>query len=76
MNLLEEVQRLEAEISKQEKLYQNVQNEKNEAKMMVENLTKTQKTLKAKVSKQTDRVKELEQDIEAKNGLVRNDWIL
>lgn len=72
MNLLEEVRRLEAEISKQEKLFQNVQNEKNEAQMMVENLTKTQNTLKAKVSKQTDRVEELEQNIEAKSSLVRN----
>lgn len=67
----EEVRRLELEIAKQEKLYQNVQCERNEAKILVENLTKTQNALKAKEAKHVDRIKELERDIEAKNGLLK-----
>ncbi|CAB4038102.1 Hypothetical predicted protein, partial [Paramuricea clavata] len=67
----EEVQRLEVELTKQEKLHQALEDEKNKANETIEQLTKTQNSMKEKEKRQAERMKELEQDIEAKNTLVK-----
>ena len=64
------MQRLEAELAKQEKRYQTLQDEKNKATETIEQLMKTQNSLKEKEKRQGERMKELERDIEAKNKLV------
>ena len=67
----EEVQRLEGELIKQEKLYQASQDEKDKANQTIEQMMKIQNSMKEKEKQQAERMKELERDIEAKNTLVK-----
>ena len=68
--IIEEVQRLEVELSKQEKLHQALEDEKEKADKTILELKKIQNALKEKEKLQAEKMKELEEDIEAKNKLV------
>ncbi|XP_028394639.1 centriolin-like [Dendronephthya gigantea] len=67
----EEVQRLEVELAKQEKVHQALEDEKKKADKTIVELKNVQNALKEKEKLQAEKMKELEQDIEAKNTLVK-----
>ena len=70
VKLTEEVQRLESVLAKREKLCEALEDEKSKAEQEIGQLKKTQNSMREKEKSQGKKIKQLEQDIEAKNELV------
>ena len=68
--LTDEVRRLEAELDKQERKYQEVKEEKDKSVLEVQRLTKLHSEQKTKDGRQTEKIKELKRELESNADLV------
>ena len=67
----EEVRRLEAELGKQERLYQNLSDEHQQSLTELKKLREVQSETNIKSTRQIDKIKELQRELAAKEDLVK-----